>query len=158
MSTADDSDEQTPPGVTGIRRVPPIAPRPVNDRHILMRLPKRTYFDDRNTVVLPGVDIGEDFRAIGRGHGWYNASRRETWVNGRLYGQHANGTLFPIRGEGFVEMDRQEYKALLAIRRYNGDMALALRELRSDPHISGEQQETAIRLWTIRQQAKRELP
>lgn len=149
-------DAPPPPGVKGVRRVPPIPPRPVNDRHVLMRLPKDSPSRGRNTIVLPEVDLAGDLRAIQRGGGWYDASRREVWVNGRLYGQHDTGRLFPIRGDGFVELDRQTYRALVALREYNGVNPDSLYHLGKNPHITAEQRDRAIHIWRIREEAKRE--
>lgn len=156
MSTADDSDEQTPPGVTGIRRVPPIAPLPIDDRHRLMRMPKNAPSKERNTIVLPEMDLGGDLDAIRRGACWYDASMRRVWVNGRLYGQHDTGQLFPMRGEGFVELDRQTYRALVTFREYNGVNDGSLHRISKNPHISNEQRDMAVRIWRIRERFKRE--
>ena len=57
-------DAPPPPGVKGVRRVPPIPPRPVNDRHVLMRLPRRPVSKDANTIVLPDVDLVGDMISI----------------------------------------------------------------------------------------------
>ena len=77
-------------------------------------------------------------------------------MNGRLYGQHDTGQLFPIRGSGFVEMERQTHRALGIIRQYNGDMGRAIFEIDSDPYITSAQRDEAIRIWMIRVIAKRE--
>jgi len=65
---------------------------------------------------------------------------------------------FLFEAKGSWKWIARNNKALPTIRRYNGDMALVLREILSDPYMSDEQQEAAIFLWMIRQEAKRELP
>lgn len=60
-------------------------------------------------MILPGVDVNADVTAINAGEvpfveGTYT-------VNSRTYGVH-DGTLYPISGDGFFQLNRGAYKAL----------------------------------------------
>jgi hypothetical protein len=147
-----------PPPIDGlwVRDVPPIPITPISRRHELLRMSAGAPPKGANTIVLPEVDLRGDLDAIRRGEAWYDRHTRRIWVRGRLYEHKPHGTLFPIRGEGFVELDRQTYKALRLFRRYNEIHPDALRELSLNPDVTDEQRDTAIRLWSIREQALRE--
>lgn len=64
---------------------------------------------EKNTVTEPGVDVQKDMDAINAG----DAARTGATfpVNGRTYGLH-DGTLYPISGAGFHQLDRGVFKAL----------------------------------------------
>jgi hypothetical protein len=41
------------------------------------------------------------------------------WIIDRLYGHHTHtGTAYPMRGEGFVELDQRHFSALRMVARY----------------------------------------
>ncbi|MGC4106095.1 MAG: hypothetical protein QM753_07030 [Thermomicrobiales bacterium] len=148
-------DEARPGGFRGVQRILPITPSPVHPRHILMRMPKTARAKEANTIVLPEVDLAADFDAIKRGEGWFDGATRRVWIHRRLYGQKETGLLFPIRGEGFIEMDRQTYTALTTFRLYNGVNARSLHQVNRDPYITDEQRDVAIGIWELREHAER---
>ena len=88
---------------------PPGGLREPAQRHYAARVRQKTVAKNKNTVIEPGVDVRGDVAAINAGRA--RKVRDEYHVNGRVYGQH-DGTLFPIRGAGFHELDRGAFKAL----------------------------------------------
>ncbi|MGN6484918.1 MAG: hypothetical protein ACTHMX_11005 [Thermomicrobiales bacterium] len=107
---------------------------------------------------MPEVDVHADVVAIARGEGLYDSGLRQVWIHGRLYGQHDTGVLFPIRGEGILEVDRSTYNALQILRDYNGMTEDALYQMACDPAIGDEHRDEAIRIWRIREAILRERP
>ncbi len=86
-----------------------------NARHFYSNISQKSLAKDMNTVIAPGTDVGTDVDAINAGevtpvNGTYT-------VNGRTYGVH-NGTLYPISGDGFYQLDRGAYKALGVYRAF----------------------------------------
>jgi len=159
--TETDPDSQPPsPPIDGVwvREAPAIPITPISRRHELLRMSAGAPPKEANTIVLPEVDLRSDLEAIRLGKAWYDRRTRRIWVRGRLYEHKPNGTLFPVRGAGFVELDRQTYKVLRVFRRYNGIDPEALHEIGLNPDVTDEQRDAAIRLWRIREQAQRERP
>lgn len=154
----DDDERSELPEPVGIRRVPPLTPTPIHERHVLMRLPRSAQPREVNTIVLPGVDLDRDLADVMRGDCWYDSATRRIWVNGRLYGQHDDGQLYPMQGIGLVQIDRQTFRALRTFRRYNGLTERALFEIERDPYITDDQRDRAIRLWRVREDRERNGP
>lgn len=48
-------------------------------------------------------------------------------INGRTYGMHANGTLYPISGAGIYELDRGAFMALALYNKFPNDRKKAER-------------------------------
>lgn len=84
------------------------------DRHYIRRVDQSTVAKDKNTVIESRVDVSRDVRDINEGKARKgSASGAVTWaINGRTYGAHDSGTLYPIRGSGFHELNRGAFKAL----------------------------------------------
>lgn len=87
--------------------------RPV-DRHFIRKVDQSTVAKDKNTVIESRVDVSRDVKEINDGKAKKGSeSGTTTWsINGRTYGAHDNGTLFPIRGSGLHELNRSAFKAL----------------------------------------------
>ncbi|MFE3885320.1 WXG100 family type VII secretion target [Streptomyces lydicus] len=83
--------------------------------------------EEKNTVILPGYsqEVERDIVGIAEGKASYLPGRDRYEINGRTYGVHENGTVYPDRGPGFVEMDRNEYAALSQISKAKGDLSAA---------------------------------
>src|SRR5262245_44530536 len=99
------------PSILQVRHMdmtPPGPLRPPAARHYLFRVTPRTLAKGMNTVIEPGVDVTGDVAAVNAGQ----ATRLgDTFViNGRTYGVHA-GTLYPISGPGFHQLNRGAFKA-----------------------------------------------
>ncbi|RYZ15857.1 MAG: hypothetical protein EOO70_05860 [Myxococcaceae bacterium] len=84
------------------------------DRHFIRKVDQSSVAKDKNTVIESRVDVSRDVREINEGKAKKGSeSGTVTWaINGRTYGAHTNGTLFPIRGSGLHELNRSAFKAL----------------------------------------------
>ncbi|MBZ4376686.1 hypothetical protein NR800_36845 [Corallococcus interemptor] len=84
------------------------------DRHYIRKVDQSSVAKDKNTVVESRVDVSRDVKEINDGKAKKGKeSGTVTWtLNGRTYGAHDNGTLYPIRGAGFHELNRSAFKAL----------------------------------------------
>lgn len=98
---------------------------------------------EKNTVILPGVDVADDVAAINSGQ----ATRvRETFtISGRTYQAKPDGTLFPVSGEGFVQLDRGAFKAL-GVLNAHGNTAGA-RAILGNMGINDEARGAALEVW-----------
>jgi hypothetical protein len=128
----------------------PIRP-PNRSRHALDGINRRTRPDDRNSVVLPWVDMDRDTEQIRVGHAERLPDNRFR-INGRTYfvkgiGQ---GTLVPEDGHGVVVLGRAEMRALITLVKYGGFAGQAERELQSDPNITEADIRSARRLFAQR--------
>jgi hypothetical protein len=86
---------------------PPL--KPPASRHYAARVKQKTLAKAQNTVIEPGVDVMADVAAINAGQAVKISGNFV--VNGRTYGFH-DGTLFPIAGPGFHQLQRGAFKAL----------------------------------------------
>ncbi len=112
-------------------------------RHDAARVTQKTLTRETNTVIMPGVDVAGDVAAINSGQ-----VRRvgETFtVNGRTYQAKPDGTLFPVSGEGIVQLDRGGFKALGVLNEH-GNTARA-QEILSNMGINDEAREAALGVW-----------
>lgn len=100
-----------------MRMAPPQTARQPNPRHGLATFAASSRIREENSIILPEVDVQADMDAINQGEGMYDASKRQVWVNSRLYGMHEDGTTYPMHGEGIVRASRGVYNALKIIRR-----------------------------------------
>ena len=56
--------------------------------------------------VVTDQMVLDEVEAINRGEAIVDRQHGTAWINGRLYGYHTDtGTVYPMRGDGFVEMD-----------------------------------------------------
>ncbi|MGH2771143.1 MAG: phage tail protein [Actinomycetota bacterium] len=118
-----------------------------HDRHYLNRIRPSSRKKEKNTVILPGTDVQGDINLINEGkvekiHGRYTVNRRTYEVENRT-------TLFPISGEGFIEMNRGAYLALQIYIENNGDTEEARLKLDRNA-IGSEQREVALRVFRMR--------
>lgn len=89
----------------------PLEPlHPPARRHYLRLISPRSRPRPQNTIILPGIDVASDVRAINAG----NAVRigETLTINGRRYWVDQPDTLYPIDGDGFVPAARGTYKAV----------------------------------------------
>lgn len=83
---------------------------------------------EKNTVVLPDVGTGADVAAIKSERAKRLRDNRYE-VHSRAYGlETPSATVNPVRGEGFVEMDKLQFTALKGLAAYSGDQAAAERD------------------------------
>ncbi|MEU9498773.1 WXG100 family type VII secretion target [Streptomyces sp. NPDC048196] len=82
---------------------------------------------EENTIILPGYsqEVEKDIAGIAEGKAAWLPDGERYEINGRTYGVHENGTVYPAKGPGFVEMDRNEYAALSQIVKAKGDLSAA---------------------------------
>lgn len=139
-------------------RVPILAP--LRSRHALEALGIHSRVKSLNTIAPEGVDMVEDTRLIRDGYGIRRPARADSAehfeINGRLYGlegsPQTNGAfrLYPIRGEGLVEVGRAEYKAILLIIKHGG-LTLECEELfKYDPEIDSATVAKAFEVYQMR--------
>ena len=84
-------------------------------RHRLNKVNQRTLAKNKNTVIEPGVDVAGDVAGINSGQAQKVGDMFE--INGRTYGVHA-GTLHPVSGPGFHQLDRAGFKALGVLNKF----------------------------------------
>ena len=128
----------------------PIRP-PNRSRHALDGVNRRTRPDDRNSLVMPWVDMDRDTELIRLGYAERLPDNRYR-INGRIYFVKGSeqGTLVPEHGDGVVSLHRAGMRALITIVKYGGYGGQAERELLSDPNISEADIETARSLFAQR--------
>ncbi|MFI0781104.1 hypothetical protein [Streptomyces sp. NPDC021212] len=82
---------------------------------------------EENTIILPEYrgEIEKDIAGIAEGRATFIPEVDRYEINGRTYGVHENGTVYPGSGPGFVSMDRNEYAALSEIAKAKGDLSAA---------------------------------
>lgn len=115
--------------------------RPPNDRHNLNRIKPNSRPKKENTIVLPETRdaVRQDLADIQAGNArWDPATNSYVTDSGRRYKVESNGTVFPVDGPGFVQLNRPEYKALQALIAHNGDVDAARASVSRDPSIPPE--------------------
>ncbi|WP_460544312.1 hypothetical protein [Glycomyces halotolerans] len=107
-------------------------PTKVGKRHLVGSIKLNSPAKEKNTIVLPTVDTDADIAAIKNGSSrWLGNNLYE--VNGRVYGiETPSGTVYPVGGEGLVEMNKLEFTAFKGLLAYGGDRNAAER----DPKIA----------------------
>ncbi|GAA2295957.1 WXG100 family type VII secretion target [Streptomyces caniferus] len=99
-----------------------------NDRHTIGGAGRAgKNIKEENTIILPGYsqEVEKDIAGIAEGKATWLPDGERYEINGRTYGVHENGTVYPAKGPGFVEMDRNEYAALSQIVKAKGDLSAA---------------------------------
>ncbi|GAA2268756.1 hypothetical protein GCM10009853_022700 [Glycomyces scopariae] len=115
----------------------------VGKRHLLGQIRMNSPAKEKNTVVLPHVDTGADIDAIKTGRARYLRDNLYE-VNNRVYGiETPSGTVYPVKGEGFVELDKLEFTALKGLLSHAGNRAAAER----DPKVARFQRHMTDRTW-----------
>jgi hypothetical protein len=115
-----------------------IALRPPSDRHQLNRVSPKSPAKAENTIILPETKeaVRQDITDIQSGNArWDPDTNSYVTDSGRRYKVESNGTVFPVDGPGFVQLNRSEYKALQALIRHNGDVEAAQASVARDPSI-----------------------
>ncbi len=115
--------------------------RPPSDRHQLNRVTPKSPAKAENTIILPETRdaVRQDIADIQAGNArWDPDSNSYVTDSGRRYKVESNGTVFPVDGPGFVQLNRSEYKALQALIRFNGDAEAAQASVARDPSIPPE--------------------
>lgn len=127
----------------------PVASTPptgIGKRHFFGQIRMKSPAKEKNTVVLPGVDTDADIAAIKTGHAKHVRDNLYQ-VNDRTYGlETPSGSVYPVRGKGFVELDKLEFTALKGLLAHGGDRAEAERDpqiARFSRHMSDKTWETA---------------
>ncbi len=106
-----------PPNMVRFDGNRPLEPlRPPARRHYLRSITPRSRIRPRNTIILPGVDVAADVRAINAGEAVRNGE--VLTINGRRYWVDQPDTLYPIDGDGFIPASRGIYKAVGIYNRY----------------------------------------
>ncbi len=73
-------------------------------------------------------------------------------VNGRFYGMEPTGRMFPISGDGLVQLDRREFKALTLLIKYGGRTVDAERQILRDPAMTESVIAKALELFKRREE------
>ena len=115
-------------------------------RHYLNNINQRTVAKNLNTVIEPGVDVVNDLEIIRSGQVVLE-NDRFVLPNGRIYGHH-NGTLYPVSGAGFHQLDRPAFKAL-GVYNQLGDTPRSAQIL-DNMGISAEARNIALQVWRLR--------
>jgi hypothetical protein len=118
-----------------------IALRPPSDRHQLNRVSPKAPAKAENTIILPETRdaVRQDIANIQAGNArWDPDTNSYVTESGRRYKVESNGTVFPVDGPGFVQLNRPEYKALQALIKHNGDVEAAKASVARDPSIPPE--------------------
>jgi len=89
-------------------------------RHTATGVTQGTTTKEVNTVIKPGVDVAGDVAAINKGLAKRVGNTFE--INGRVYG-FQEGHLFPISGNGFVQLNRGAFKALGVFNKFGNTQA-----------------------------------
>jgi hypothetical protein len=95
---------------------------PPADRHFFAKIAS-TYLADVNTVIASSVDVRADMADIRSGKakaGRTAGGERQYTVNGRTYGVHPNGTMYPMSGQGLFQLDRAGYQLLVQMKAKGG--------------------------------------
>ncbi|MCD5349533.1 hypothetical protein [Kineosporia mesophila] len=127
----------------------PAAQRSPNSRHLLNRIGRRSPQKNRNTLVLPDVDVSADLQDIQEGRARWNrtTSRYET-PGGRTYGvEEPSGTVFPDSGPGFIHLGRHEYHALKHYIQADGDRRKAEEAMTFFPALTESVQRRAYEVF-----------
>ncbi|MGA1839283.1 MAG: DUF4157 domain-containing protein [bacterium] len=116
-------------------------------RHYAGRVTQGTLTRGRNTVIEPSVDVAGDVAAINAG----KATRigNNYIINGRTYGVEPNGTLYPISGPGFHQLNRGAFKALGIYNKF-GNTSRAT-DILNAMNISSADRDAALSVWRILQ-------
>ncbi|WP_112141140.1 hypothetical protein [Glycomyces dulcitolivorans] len=139
---AGDSDGDGQPDITDPQKpvegpAAKIDPGMPNKRHNLNQIRPNNPAKNENTIVLPGTDVAGDIADIKAGNATWNPDTQRYEVNGRIYGMEMpSGTLFPVSGDGFVNLNRAEYQVLKEMMGTNGDLDQARQNISRNPYLN----------------------
>ncbi|VVS94184.1 FG-GAP-like repeat-containing protein [Desulfoluna spongiiphila] len=111
-------------------------------RHTLTSVNQKTFVRKLNTVIEPGVDVASDVASINKGLAQKIGDK--FIVNGRTYGMH-DGTLYPISGPGFHQLDRAAFKALGVFNKF-GNTSKA-NQIINNMGLSQDAISSALKAW-----------
>lgn len=97
---------------------------PLAKRHMLGSITNKSIAKDKNTIIMPSIDVKKDIEDIK--NGLYNKVNDTYVINSRTYGYH-DSRFYPIEGDGFITLDRAQYRALqYLIKNGNDDRAIMI--------------------------------
>ena len=150
-----------PAWVRGTQQTPQVTLRKPVTRHYPRHVQARDQGErgNKNTMIDPRVVtdqmILDEVEAINRGEAIVDRQHGTAWINGRLYGYHTDtGTAYPMRREGFVEMDQRQYSALRMTIRYHGLNEESEFELKKRPNLTDEDRDLIRYVWRMREDAE----
>jgi hypothetical protein len=116
-------------------------------RHWAATVNQGTLAKNVNTVIEPGVDVAGDVAGIQAG----KAARvnGNYVINGRTYGVH-DGTLYPIFGQGFHQLNRGAFQALGVLNKF-GNTPQAHAILDKMKNVSSAEVDAALKAWSASQ-------
>jgi hypothetical protein len=117
-----------------------------SSRHKLEKVNQRTVAKKMNTVIEPNVDVAADVAAINKGLAKKVGDKFV--INGRTYGMH-DGTLYPISGKGFHQLDRPAFKALGVLNKF-GDSPKA-NQIINNMGLGDKAKDAALNAWRTAQ-------
>jgi hypothetical protein len=126
----------------------PVDIRPPVARHYARQVDQRTMAKSTNSVVEPRIDVKADVEAIRTGCariGRTPGGEVSYSVNGRTYGAHANGTLYPIEGDGIHVLDRGTFQALGVYNKFGNTSRAA--EILDSMGAGANQRASALSVW-----------
>ncbi|SKA99381.1 phage putative head morphogenesis protein, SPP1 gp7 family [Caloramator quimbayensis] len=118
---------------------------PLPKRHYINSITIKSIAKDKNTIIMPNVDVKKDIEDIKKG--LYNKTNDTYVVNGRMYGCH-DSRFYPIKGDGFVTIDRAQFKALqYLIKNGNDNKAMTVFK---NLELSKEKIDEVLKIWEVR--------
>ncbi len=126
----------------------PVDVRPPASRHNARQVDQRTLTKETNSVVEPRVDVNADIAAIRAGRadiGRTPGGEVSYRVNGRTYGAHSNGTLYPIEGDGIHVLGRGAFKALGVYNQHGNTTRAA--QILDNMGIGATERRKALSVW-----------
>lgn len=120
---------------------------PTPSRHLLARIGRSTRLANKNTVILPGVDVDADLEAIRTGRAHWNTDTNRYEINGRTWGVEENGTVFPASGPGLAELTRSQLKALRALNIAEQPIGIWPKSHRKEPSITQSDWDRAAEIY-----------
>lgn len=125
-----------------IAATPEVTYKTPNSRHYAKSVKQGSTTKEKNTVIMPGIDVAADVAAINSGA--VKKIDDKFTVNGRTYGHH-DGTLFPIEGKGFYLLGRGAFNALGV---YNDFKNTAKAEqILTSMKIEPDEKKLALKIW-----------
>lgn len=122
---------------------------PLAKRHNLNSITSKSIAKDKNTIIMPDVDVKKDVEYIKKG--LYNKVNDAYVINNRTYGHHGD-RFYPIEGNGFITLDRGQYRALqYLIKNGENDKATTIFK---NMKLSQEKIDAVMRVWEVRKQWK----
>lgn len=109
---------------------------PTPGRHQLARIGRSSQPAEKNTIILPSVDVDGDLEAIRTGRAQWNPATNRYEVSGRSWGVEPNGTAFPASGPGLITLTRSQFKALKDLNTAGQPVGVWPKSHLKDPSIS----------------------